>query len=467
MATSARVNFRPAKLLLSLALASVFSSASAYSLVDAYQDALGNDAELAAARASLEADKQLIPLARSQTLPSIGASAGISREWFDPSGLPSRTYNSQLYGVSLSYPIYDAQSSVAVDQSRLQVKISEARLAAAEQDLVLRVAEAFFNVLAAENDLATTQAEKTAIGEQLAAAKRNFEVGTATITDQQEAQARFDLAVAQELAAENTLEVQRSALQTLTGKPASPLDDLITGAELTSPQPAVESAWTDQARTANLQVQQALLGTEVAKREIDRQRYAGRPTLNAVGSVGHTRNPSSSAVGVRANSASLGLELAVPLYTGGAITAGVVQAGASLDEANSTLEVARRQAEQGARQLFLGLNSGLSQVRALEAAEKSSKLALDSNRLGYRVGVRINIDVLNAQQQLFSTQRDLARARYDVLVNGLRLKSSTASLSADDLREVSALLEPIKPAETQKPAAKAPKKSKKAKKTKK
>ncbi|MFK7964472.1 MAG: TolC family outer membrane protein [Burkholderiaceae bacterium] len=443
MASRARVKITSARLMLSVVMATVYSSASAYSLVEAYQDALDNDAELAAARASLEADKQLIPLARSQTLPSIGASADISRERFDPSGLPARTFTSQVYGVSLSYPLYNAQNSVAVDQSKLQVNISEARLAAAEQDLVLRVAEAFFDVLAAENDLATTQAEKTAIGEQLAAAKRNFEVGTATITDQQEAQARFDLAVAQELAAENALEVQRSALQTLTGKPAEQLDDLAPGAELKSPQPTVESAWTAQARSANLQVQQAMLGAEVAKREIDRQRYAGRPSLNAIGSVAHTRNPSSSAVGVRANTAAVGLQLSVPLYTGGAITAGVTQAGASLDEANSTLEVARRQAEQGARQLYLGLISGLSQVKALEAAEKSSQLALDSNRLGYRVGVRINIDVLNAQQQLFSTQRDLARARYDVLVNGLRLKSSTASLSAQDLSEVSALLAPV------------------------
>jgi len=443
MATFARVNFHPSKLLLGLAMASAFSSANAYSLIEAYEDALSNDAELAAARASLEADRQLIPLARSQTLPSIGASAEVSRERFDPSGLPARSFTSQVYGVSLSYPLYNAQNAVAVDQSKLQVSISEARLAAAEQDLVLRVAEAYFNVLAAENDLATTQAEKTAIEEQLAAAKRNFEVGTATITDQQEAQARFDLAVAQELGAQNTLEVQRSALQTLTGKPVDRLDDLEAGAELKGPAPAVEGAWTDQARSANLQVQQALLGAEVAKREIDRQRYASRPSLNAIGSVAHSRNPSSTAVGIKANTASLGLQLSVPLYTGGAITASVAQAGASLNEANSTLEVARRQAEQGARQLYLALISGLSQVKALEAAEKSSQLALDSNRLGYRVGVRINIDVLNAQQQLFSTQRDLARARYDVLVNGLRLKSSTASLSAEDLSEVSALLKPV------------------------
>ena len=430
------------RILIGSALAGLLSQASAYSLIDAYQDALGNDAELASARASLEADRQLIPLARSRTLPSAGASAEIAREFYSPDPGSSSNFTSQTYGVSLSYPIYSPVDRVAVDQSQLQVQASEARLLSAQQDLVLRVAEAYFNVLAAENNYETTQAEKTAIAEQLAAAKRNFEVGTATITDQQEAQARFDLAVAQEVAAQNQLEVQRAALQLLTGQPVPELADLSTNVELKGPQPAVESAWTQQARQDNLTVQQAALGAEVARREIDRQRYAGRPTLSAVGSVGHARNPSSSLSGYNINSASVGLQLAVPLYTGGAIQAGIRQAAASLDQIQADLEVARRQAEQAARTSYLGLISGLGQVRALEAAEKSSKLALDSNRLGYRVGVRINIDVLNAQQQLFSTQRDLARARYDVLVNGLRLQATAATLDEEDLRELSALLAP-------------------------
>ncbi len=438
-----RVALNHATLLIALAFgAGLVANASAYSLTDAYKEALGNDADLASARASLEADRQLVPLARSRTLPSVGASADVSRERFDTNRSPTSNYTSQTYGVQLTYPLYNAQNQAALDQSRLQVSIAEARLAGAEQDLVLRVAQAYFDVLAAENNYETTKTEKKAIAEQLAAAKRNFEVGTATITDQQEAQARFDLSVAQEVAAQNDLEVKRSALSILTGKPVPPLADLIPGVELKSPSPASEAAWTDQARQDNLFVQQATLGTEVAKREIDRQRYANRPTVNAVGSLGHARNPSSSLQGIRANTASLGVQLSIPIYTGGAVTAAVRQAGATLDKANADLEIARRQAEQAARQAYLGLISGLGQVRALEAAEKSSKLALDSNRLGYKVGVRINIDVLNAQQQLFSTQRDLARARYDVLVNSLRLKSTTASLSEQDLAQVSALLEP-------------------------
>ena len=428
------------RILIGSALVGFVSQASAYSLIEAYQDALGNDAQLASAAASLEADRQLIPLARSRTLPSIGASGEISREHQNYNPGPPYDYTTQTYGVQLTYPIYNPANRAGVDQSELQVQASEARLASARQDLVLRVAEAYFNVLAAGNTYDTTRAEKKAISEQLAAAKRNFEVGTATITDQQEAQARYDLAVAQEVAAQNQLEVQRAALQLLTGQAVAELDDLRKGVELKGPEPAVESAWTAQARQDNLLVQQSLLGAEVAKREIDRQRYTGRPTVDAVGQLAHTRNPSATFDGISANTASVGIQVSIPLYTGGAIQAGVRQAAASFDRIQADLEVTRRQVEQAARESYLGLISGLGQVRALEAAEKSSQLALDSNRLGYRVGVRINIDVLNAQQQLFSTQRDLARARYDVLVNGLRLQATTATLDEQDLRELSMML---------------------------
>ncbi|MEZ5659119.1 MAG: TolC family outer membrane protein [Burkholderiaceae bacterium] len=318
--------------------------------------------------------------------------------------------------------------------------MAEAQFLVAQQDLILRVSEAYFDVLAAENNLFTIQAEKRAISEQLAAAKRNFEVGTATITDQQEAQARFDLTVARELAAFNEQDIRRAALSVLTGKPVSDLADLRAGVELRQPEPTREKAWTDRARESSLTVQQALLASEIARREIDRQRFARYPSVDLVGQIGHARNASASLVGVHSNSASIGVQLGIPLYTGGAIEARVQEAQASLEKITADLEVARRQVEQGARQSYLGLVSGLGQVQALEAAEKSSKLALDSNRLGYQVGVRINIDVLNAQQQLFSTQRDLARARYDVLLNSLRLKATAGELSDDDIRRVSTLL---------------------------
>lgn len=411
-----------------------------YDLMQAYQDALLNDAQLNSSRASLEASRQVVPQARAGLRPSVAATAGVSRNRVDTNLGPANQFTSQSYGIGLNYPLYRPQNVSAFEQSKLQLEIAQAAFGAAQQDLILRVAQAYFDVLAAADDLTTVQSQKKAIAEQLAAAKRNFEVGTATVTDQQEAQARFDLTLAQELASENTLAVRQAALALLTGKPVQALAGLRSGVTLTNPEPSVESVWTERARETNYSVQQAGFATEVARREIERQRYGRRPTVDVVGSLSHNRNPSTSLAGVNSNNAAVGLQLEVPLYTGGAITARIREAAANLDKANSDLEVARRGAEQSSREAYLGLVSGLGQVRALEAAERSSRLALESNQLGYQVGVRINVDVLNAQQQLFSTQRDLARARYDVLVNGLRLKATTGTLQETDLRSVASLL---------------------------
>lgn len=439
---------------------SLFATSSfAYDLADAYVDALGNDAQLASARANLQAAREQIPLARAGVLPSAGASASLLRNYSDTNVGASTSYNSQSYGAQLSYPLYDPAARVAVDQAQLNVQAVESQFAAAEQDLILRVATAYFDVLAASDDLRTIQAQKRAIAEQLAAAKRNFEVGTATITDQQEAQARFDLTVAQELASINALEVRRAALATLTGKPIPPLHELPPGVALMPPEPTVESAWTERARSQNPQVAQARFAAAASEQEIERQRYARYPTVDAVGRANYARNPSAQFRGIDSTTIGAGLELAIPLYTGGAIPARVRQAAANRDRAASEVVVAQRGAEQAARQTYLSVVSGLRQVQALEEAEKSSKLALESNRLGYEVGVRIIIDVLNAQQQLFSTQRDLARARYDVLVNGLRLQSTTGGLGPDEVKRVSALLQapttPVEaaPADVQVPSA--------------
>jgi len=417
----------------------------ALDLMQAWRAALSNDAQLASARSQLQATRERVPQARAGLLPSVAATAAMNRQNVDTNVSPTRRFTSQNYGIQLSYPLLRLQNVEAFEQSKLQVAVGEAQLAQAEQDLALRVSQAYFDLLAAQDNVETLRAQMRAISEQLAAAKRNFEVGTATITDQQEAQARFDLASAQEIAAGNELEVRRAALAQLIGRPVGELDVLRPGLSLEGPQPASESGWVQNARDNNLLVQQQRIAAEIAKREIDRQRYARYPTVDVVGSVGRAEDAAFNLVGVNSNSAVVGVQLSVPLYTGGGIDARVREAAASHDRSLSDLENTRRQAEQGARQAYLGLNSGLAQVRALEAAERSSRLALDSNLLGYQVGVRINIDVLNAQQQLFSTRRDLARARYDALLNGLRLKSTTGALGEQDVAQVNALLAPPQP----------------------
>jgi len=449
----------PAMTVTALALACAPAGAQLLDIAQAYKEALANDAVVASSRAQLAAVRERVPQARAGLLPTVTGTGALSRQVVDTNLAPKREFNTQNYQISLSQPLYRLQNVEAFEQSKLQVAAAEAQVAQAQLDLIIRVSQAYFDVLAAQDSVATIRAQKRAISEQLASARRNFEVGTATITDQQEAQSRFDLAVAQEYAALNDLSVRRATLAQLVGKPVSALQVLRPGVALSPPQPEDETRWTENARQNSLQVQQSRVAVEVARREIDRQRYGHRPTLDAVGSVGYSRSPTASFIGVNSASGSVGLQLSIPLYAGGAIDARVREAAQLRDKAEADLENTRRQVEQSARQAYLSMRSGLAQVQALQAAEKSSQLALDSNLLGYQVGVRINIDVLNAQQQVFNTQRDLAKARYDVLMNGLRLKSAAATLSDADLQSLTALMQtpngdPTEPAPP--PAASAP-----------
>ena len=430
---------------LCLALAAAFSPAAlAYDLLQAWQDARVHDATLASARAALAATGERVPQARAGLLPQLSGSAGLNRTHSEiqPSAGPlfTRNFTAENFGFSLTQPVLRLQNLETYEQSLLAVEQARAAYAAAELDLMLRVSQAYFDVLAAQDALTTLRAQKRAIAEQYESAKRSFEVGTATIIDQQEAQARFDLTTAQEAGAENSLAVARSALQLLVGRPVEDLWALARSVALASPQPAGDADWVAAARQANFAVQQFQLAAEIARREIRKARFAQYPTLDVVAQAGRSLSSTAQLVGTRTTSTSIGVQLALPLYAGGALTARTRETVALLGRADADLEATRRQAEQAARTAYLGVASGLAQVRALEAGERSSQLALDSNLLGYQVGVRINIDVLNAQQQLFTTRRDLARARYDTLLNGLRLKQATGSLSEADLATVNALL---------------------------
>jgi outer membrane protein len=429
-------------------LASAFLSANACAtdLLQIYQLALANDATYASARAQLAAGQEAVVQGRATLLPAIGASGNYNRTDGNvvSAGIGvARNGTSNGYRVALSQPLFNWASWQQYQQSKLSVAASEAQFAQAYQDLIVRVSQAYFDVLAAQDTLASVQAQKAAITEQLASAKRNFEVGTATITDTHEAQARFDLAVAQELAAINDLEIRRTALQQIIGKPPGELAPLRAGINLNPPQPAQIEAWVDTAETQNYSVIGQQLAREIAQREIKRTRAGHYPTVNLVASRSHSDQRGSS-ITIPSASASdtnaVGVEWNIPLFSGFAVTSRVREAIALEDRARANLEVARRAAAQAARQHYVGVNSGLARVRALQAAEVSSQSALESNRLGYQVGVRINIDVLNAQQQLFVTRRDLARARYDTLVNGLRLQAAAGVLKEDDVVELNGML---------------------------
>ncbi|MCF8150684.1 MAG: TolC family outer membrane protein [Sulfuritalea sp.] len=442
------------KKVLSLVFAGVLActlagTAQAADLLSVYHDAVTYDAQFGSARASLDAGREKLPQGRAGLLPSIGL--GASTTWNETestrrvngaAAVPAN-YNSNGWTVTLTQPVFRWQNWVAYNQAELAVAISEAQFGAAKMDLIARTAQAYFDVLLAQDALATAQTQKVATAEQLESAKRNFEVGTATITDSHEAQARFDLITAQELAAQNDLKVKGHVLQMLTGKHPETLKRLRQGVTLTPPQPADLNQWVEMAEAGAATVQVAQVSLEIAQREIEKQRAGHYPTLDLVATHGNSAQSYSSTfgAGVDSNASTIGLQLSLPLFAGGAVSSRNREAVALKEKAVADLDNARRGAALAARQAYLGVTSGLSQVKAYEAALVSSRSALDSNKLGYEVGVRINIDVLNAQSQLYDTGQKLAKARLDTLAALLKLKATAGILGEDDVRSINILLD--------------------------
>ncbi|MBL8383067.1 MAG: TolC family outer membrane protein [Burkholderiales bacterium] len=437
-------------LLFGATLAVVAAPASAVDLLSVYKDAQGNDAVFSGARFTLEAGREAVPQGYAGLLPTVSASANTVRNDVDVSSrVPSaafvpgsRVFNTNNLTFSLTQPLFRWSNWQTYEQAKLSVMQAEAQYAQAGQDLAVRVVQAYFDVLAAQDTLTVARAKKAAISEQLAQAKRNFEVGTSTIVDTNEAQSRYDLVIAEELAAQNDIAVKRTALQQIIGKAPGDLAPLRPEVAIPPPQPAQIEKWVEAAEAGNYAVKAQEAAAEVARRGVEIQRAGHYPTLDLT--AARTQNSSSGSatnnVGSDTTSYTLGLQLAVPIYAGGAVNSRVRQAIANQEKARADLENQKRTAAQNARQFFLSVTNGLAQVRALEAALTSSKTSLDSNRLGYEVGVRINIDVLNAQQQLYTTQRDLSKARYDTIVNGFRLKAATGGLTEEDVAAVNGLL---------------------------
>jgi outer membrane protein len=422
-------------------------TAQATDLLTAYKDALAYDAQFAAARAALDAGREKLPQGRAGLLPVVSAAANTTKNDDERKARATgkktnAEYNSNGWSVSLTQPLFRMQNWVAYTQSELAVAQAEAQFVSARQDLIVRVTQAYFDVLLAQEALATAQAQKTAIAEQLEAAKRSFEVGTTTITDTNEAQSRYDLIIAQELAAQNDLAVKREALRTVIGKDPGDMKRIKSSVALLRPQPDDLGQWVTMAETANPGVQAFQAGYEIATREIERQRAGHYPTLDLVASRNHDAQGGNTMFGgSEFDGDRIGVQLSIPIYAGGGVMSREREAVALKEKAAADLENTRRQAALGARQAYLGVTSGLSQVKAFEAAMVSSQSALDSNKLGYEVGVRINIDVLNAQSQLYTTQQSLAKARLDTLLALLRLKLAAGNLSETDVQTVSALLD--------------------------
>ena len=438
----------------SLLLSMTFASgAQAESLIDIFDMAKAYDSTYQSAKSQFQANLAKADQGKSSLLPTATLTGGASRSAYESFTNPTtvttdRSYTTQTAGLNLSQPLYRPANLATYRQSQKILDAAQAALTQAEQDLIVRTSQAYFDVLGSQDSLTFVKAQKSAVAEQLASAKRNFEVGTAPITDTREAQARYDLVSAQEIAADNDLRVKKVALELLIGKPEIKPWNIKTQSILPPAPEGPMETWVTTSEEIHPGIQQARTNLEVAKLEVEKAEAGHKPTVDFTLGYNAQKNlngTSVSALPVTYNSnqimiTSAGLSASLPLFAGFATQNRIRETVALEEKARTDLEGIQRQVAQATRIAYLGLQSGLSQVKALEAAEASSQAALEANQLGYKVGVRINIDVLNSQSQLYQTKRDLAKARYDVLVGQLKLRQANGSLKADDLQAVNALL---------------------------
>ena len=423
---------------------SLSSLSQADSLESLYQAALSSDPQYAGAQAQYTAVQERVPQAKAGLLPTLTLSANstnnnnLNTTSFGTSG---QGYSSDGYTFNATQPLFRQQNNVAFEQSKQALSQARAQLDLAHQDLIIRLSQAYFDALYAADSLASIQSQREATAEQLASARRKFEIGTSSLTDVSDTQARFDLVSAQEVAASNDLEAKRQTLRVMTNREPGELSRLRADFMPSAPNPNQLEHWLELAQTASASVQAGQSALEVARLEAKKATAAHYPTLDLVVTSGESTSATTSTVGTKLHSDTVGVQLALPLFSGGATSAHERETVALLLKAEAELDGARRTGSLSARQAFLGVKSGVAQTSALSRALESAKTALKSNQRGFEVGVRVNVDVLNARQQMSLTERDLAKSRYDSLMAQLRLKGAAGSLGEVDVHEISALLE--------------------------
>ncbi|MEK6736894.1 MAG: TolC family outer membrane protein [Pseudomonadota bacterium] len=423
----------------------------AANLMDVYHEALERDAQYRSARAAYQAAQEKLPQGRAGLLPNITLSGNRSVQQVDASNVfnpqTGITANPQAVtiqsgGVTLSatQPLFRVENFIIYEQSKIEVTQADAQFVVAAQDLILRVSQAYFAVLDAQVDVEVAEAQKQAILKQLEQAKRNFEVGVSTIVDTKEAQARFDLTISQEIAARNGLEIKKRTLQGIIDRfpdyLASPKEVV---ADLSKLKYATMDEWVSVAEEKNftLKIQQAAY--EIATQEVKKIWAQHYPTLDLVAQYSDQIGVGGTITGrgIDLTSKSIGLQLNIPLFQGFAIQSRVREALANRDRALHDLENTRRNSTLQVRQQFLNVTNGIAQVRALKQALISSQSQLDSTIVGQEVGVRTEVDVLNAQQQLYSARRDLAKAYHGYLMSRLRLSAEVGELDEEALKQIS------------------------------
>ncbi len=430
-----------------LCMTQAHAAETIYSLLDIYQQALARDPQLASALSENRAAQEIIEQGKALYRPTVNLTAGASASQTDiqftgaagnnPFRVQGRnSFEGYNYGIDARQPIYRKQNLVQMEQAKTQVSQADKQLHLTQQNLILRVTQAYFDVLIAQDRITLIMAQKNAILSQLEQAKANFEVGTATITDVNEAQARYDLVLAQEIATENEQQVAKRAIQAITGIMPQKLASVRADIRPTQLSEGMDK-WLEITTANNLNILLQQDALKFAEQEIERLSAAHLPTLDAVASYTlNYANGNPNGFGSELESAVVGVQMQIPLYQGGAISSRVRQAVHSQEKARDDVEIARRNAELETQRAYLNLSTSIAQVKALEQAENSSRLQVESTKLGYEVGVRNSVDVLNAEQQYFLAKRDLLQARYNYLVNIVRLKASSGLIAEVDLVDI-------------------------------
>lgn len=437
------------RILIAAAVAGMASSnVNANELARVYDLALTNDTQLRAAQHAYDAASEARPQARGALLPTLGAQASygkVDQTTSFPDANPPRPdsvtdTNTNSWGVQLSLPVYDHSRWVQLSQSKDRVAAAQASLQAAQQSLALRVTQAYFNVLGANDSLRFAQAENKAISRQLDQAKKRFEVGLSAITDVHEAQARYDLTVSQMLEAEQQLRNAKDALAEITGGQTVDLAPLNEDIPLRGPNPNSVDAWIEAAQLGNLDLLAAQINANISKKDVRVNRAGHYPTLNLVGQYSEGEQNQPGIGNLENESQTITLTLNVPIYSGGVTQSRVRQSRSVYEQRLAELEGTRRTVERQVRNAFQGVQTGVARVKALKQAVVSNSTALEASETGLKVGARTAVDVLNAQRELFRAQRDYARARYDYLISILQLKQAAGQLTQADLMEIDRLL---------------------------
>lgn len=431
---------------LSLSLCTTLSAASpTLDLWQAWRFAQSSDPHYAAQQAQAQASQEQIVQARAQLLPDLDAVTAIQHADTRRASHLNQSHSSQVnqWQIRLSQPLLNLAALAQFERSKYLAASALFEQENAKNDLMLRLSTAYFDVLAAEDTLSSLHAQHKAVAHQLSAAQHAFELGGATITDTYEAQSRLDLLNAQLITAQEALTAQRNHLSRITGQPITELAPLRPNVSLPAPEPLYQDAWVTQANLNNLEVAKHNLAVQAQQYQLKASQREHAPTVSLQARSGSQSNMGVHGMnnGPRALDSSIGIELAIPLYKGGAISSRVRENASVLQQRMYDQENARRAATEAAQRHFNGVTAGLLQVTTLEAAERSSLQSVQANETAYEIGVRINMDVLNAQQQLYETQRALAHARYSTLLHGLSLKNAAGQLQESDVALLNQLLE--------------------------